>query len=246
MTSAGPRSARNVRWGITNNLTLTGHLPAGFRRGRVRCHEDHHSIRATRSPIRRSGHSSSTGSSCSTRPTISFTLAQIEAPLDAVKLTGKVGDWSVAYLGAQDEEDSSLTGRRALDVQHPPGAARSRERRRSFGVTIDRQGAGRRVQPDGQRGRALHLRQDLLGAVAGRCEQDARQRRDRVGGRAALVRSIHPRGSDVWVRLPLPRHRSRILCRERVHREERGRGRQLRPPCDVLCAARRARRDLWW
>jgi hypothetical protein len=34
----------------------------------------------------------------------------IVAPIDAVKLTGKLGNVSIAYLSAQDQEDSSVTG----------------------------------------------------------------------------------------------------------------------------------------
>ena len=68
------------------------------------------SIRATRCRTLRSDPSSSTVFSSSTTPNNLIYTRQIIAPIEAAKLTGKIGGASVAYLGAQDDEGSTLLG----------------------------------------------------------------------------------------------------------------------------------------
>ncbi len=104
-----PAFGGNVRWGITNNLTLNGTYRPDF----AEVESDATKIQldpryAVSYPEKRPFFLD--GLEQFNTPNNLIYTRQIEAPLDAAKLTGKVGGVTVAYLGAQDQEDSSATG----------------------------------------------------------------------------------------------------------------------------------------
>jgi hypothetical protein len=104
-----PAFGANVRWGITNNMSLTGTYRPDF----AEVESDATKIitdprNAVSYPEKRPFFLD--GLELFNTPNNLVYTRAVEAPLDAAKLTGKLGDWSVAYLGAQDDEDSSLTG----------------------------------------------------------------------------------------------------------------------------------------
>jgi len=104
-----PAFGTNVRWGITNNLTLTGTYRPDF----AEVESDATKIvldprNAISYPEKRPFFLE--GLEQFNTPNNLVYTRQIEAPIDAAKLTGKLGDVSLAYLGAQDDEDSSATG----------------------------------------------------------------------------------------------------------------------------------------
>jgi hypothetical protein len=104
-----PAFGGNIRWGITNNLTLTGTYRPDF----AEVESDATKIQldprnAVSYPEKRPFFLD--GLEQFSVPNNLIYTRQIEAPLDAAKLTGKIGDVTVAYLGAQDQEDSSATG----------------------------------------------------------------------------------------------------------------------------------------
>jgi len=104
-----PAFGGNVRWGITNNLTMTGTYRPDF----AEVESDATKLvldprNAVSYPEKRPFFLE--GLEQFSTPNNLIYTRQIEAPLDAVKLTGKVSDLTVAYLGAQDQEDSSALG----------------------------------------------------------------------------------------------------------------------------------------
>ncbi len=104
-----PEFGGNVRWGITNNLTLNGTYRPDF----AEVESDATKIQldprsAVSYPEKRPFFLD--GLEQFSTPNNLIYTRQIEAPIAATKLTGKVGSVSVAYLGAQDQEDSSVTG----------------------------------------------------------------------------------------------------------------------------------------
>ncbi len=117
--SAGPRSWRydssrpafgaNVRWGITSNLTLTGTYRPDFAEVEADATKLVIDPRNAISYPEKRPFFLDGLEQFSTPNTLVYTRA-IQAPIDAVKLTGKIGGLSVAYMGAQDQEDSSATG----------------------------------------------------------------------------------------------------------------------------------------
>lgn len=104
-----PEFGANVRWGITNNLTLNGTYRPDF----AEVESDATKIQldprsAVSYPEKRPFFLD--GLEQFSTPNNLIYTRQIEAPIAATKLTGKIGDVTVAYLGAQDQEDSSVTG----------------------------------------------------------------------------------------------------------------------------------------
>lgn len=104
-----PEFGGNLRWGITSNLTLT----ATYRPDFAEVESDATKLQldprnAVSYPEKRPFFLEGL-EQFSTPNNLIYTRA-IEAPVDAAKLTGKVGGFTVAYLGAQDVEDSSVTG----------------------------------------------------------------------------------------------------------------------------------------
>jgi Domain of unknown function (DUF5916) len=104
-----PALGGNVRWGITNNLTLTGTYRPDF----AEVESDATKIQldpryAVSYPEKRPFFLD--GLEQFSVPNNLIYTRQIEEPLDAAKITGKIGSMTVAYLGAQDQEDSSATG----------------------------------------------------------------------------------------------------------------------------------------
>lgn len=107
--SSRPAFGGNVRWGITSNLTLTGTYRPDFAEVEADATklvlDPRNAISyPEKRPFFLDGLEQFT-----TPDNLVYTRA-LQAPIDAVKLTGKVGGLSVAYLGAQDQEDSSATG----------------------------------------------------------------------------------------------------------------------------------------
>jgi hypothetical protein len=104
-----PQFGGNVRWGITNNLTLNGTYRPDF----AEVESDATKLQldprnAVSYPEKRPFFLDGL-EQYSTPNNLIYTRA-IEAPIAAAKLTGKVGGLTLAYLGAQDQEDSSVTG----------------------------------------------------------------------------------------------------------------------------------------
>jgi len=104
-----PEFGANVRWGITNNLTLNGTYRPDF----AEVESDATQLvldprNAIQYPEKRPFFLE--GLEQFNTPNNLIYTRQIEAPIDAVKLVGKVGDVSVAYLGAQDDEGSPSSG----------------------------------------------------------------------------------------------------------------------------------------
>ncbi len=123
-----PEFGANVRWGITNNLTLNGTYRPDF----AEVESDATQLvldprNAVAYPEKRPFFLE--GLEQFDTPNNLIYTRQIEAPIDAVKLVGKVGDVSVAYLGAQDDEGSPAAGGlghptfNILRMQHPLGDA---------------------------------------------------------------------------------------------------------------------------
>jgi hypothetical protein len=104
-----PAFGGNLRWGITNNLTLT----ATYRPDFAEVESDATKLQldprnAVSYPEKRPFFLE--GLEQFSTPNNLIYTRSIEAPIDAAKLTGKLGGFTVAYLGAQDVEDSSVTG----------------------------------------------------------------------------------------------------------------------------------------
>ncbi len=104
-----PEFGANVRIGLTNNLTLNGTYRPDF----AEVESDATKLvldprNAISYPEKRPFFLDGL-EQFSTPNNLIYTRA-IEAPIAAGKLTGKIGGFTVAYLGAQDVEDSSVTG----------------------------------------------------------------------------------------------------------------------------------------
>jgi hypothetical protein len=104
-----PQFGGNIRWGITNNLTLNGTYRPDF----AEVESDATKLQldpryAVSYPEKRPFFLD--GLEQFNTPNNLIYTRQIEEPIAATKLTGKLGDVTVAYLGAQDQEDSSATG----------------------------------------------------------------------------------------------------------------------------------------
>src|SRR5581483_2602956 len=99
-----PQFGGNVRWGITNNLLLNGTYRPDF----AEVESDATQLvldprNAVQYPEKRPFFLD--GLEQFNTPNTLIYTRQIEAPIAASKLTGKVGHISLAYLGAIDEED---------------------------------------------------------------------------------------------------------------------------------------------
>jgi hypothetical protein len=104
-----PAFGTNVRWGITNNLTLTGTYRPDFAEVEADATKIILDPRTSVSyPEKRPFFLD--GLEQFVTPNSLVYTRSIQAPIDAVKLTGKIGSFSVAYMGAQDQEESSATG----------------------------------------------------------------------------------------------------------------------------------------
>jgi hypothetical protein len=104
-----PAFGANMRWGITSNLTMTGTYRPDF----AEVESDATKLiidprNAVSYPEKRPFFLE--GLEQFSTPNNLIYTRQIESPVDAIKLTGKVSDVTVAYLGAQDQEDSSMLG----------------------------------------------------------------------------------------------------------------------------------------
>ena len=104
-----PAFGGNIRWGITNNLTLNGTYRPDFAEvesdaTRIQLDPRYALSYPEKRPFFLDGLEQ-----YNTPNNLIYTRA-IEAPIAATKLTGKVGGVTIAYLGAQDIEDSSVTG----------------------------------------------------------------------------------------------------------------------------------------
>jgi hypothetical protein len=104
-----PQFGANVRWGITNNLTLNGTYRPDF----AEVESDATQLvldprNAVEYPEKRPFFLE--GLEQFDTPNTLIYTRQIEAPIDAVKLVGKIGNVNVAYLGAQDDEGSPASG----------------------------------------------------------------------------------------------------------------------------------------
>jgi hypothetical protein len=104
-----PQFGANIRWGITNNLTLNGTYRPDF----AEVESDATKLQldpryAVAYPEKRPFFLD--GLEQFSTPNNLIYTRQIEAPIAATKVTGKVGAVTVAYLGAQDQESASATG----------------------------------------------------------------------------------------------------------------------------------------
>ncbi len=104
-----PQLGTNVRWGITNNLTLNGTYRPDF----AEVESDATQLvldprQAVQYPEKRPFFLE--GLEQFDTPNNLIYTRQIVAPIDAAKLVGKIGNISVAYLGAQDDEGSPAAG----------------------------------------------------------------------------------------------------------------------------------------
>jgi hypothetical protein len=104
-----PQFGGNLRWGITNNLTLNATYRPDFAEvesdaTRLQLDPRYAVSYPEKRPFFLDGLEQ-----YNTPNNLIYTRA-IEAPIAAVKLAGKVGGVTMAYLGAQDQEDSSVTG----------------------------------------------------------------------------------------------------------------------------------------
>ena len=109
-----PQFGANVRWGVTNNLTLNGTYRPDFAEVESDATQLSFDPRnAVSYPEKRPFFLD--GSEQFNTPNNLIYTRQISAPIGAAKLTGKIGDATIAYLGAVDDE-SSGTG---LGGGHP-------------------------------------------------------------------------------------------------------------------------------
>ena len=104
-----PAFGSNLRWGVTNNLTLTGTYRPDFAEVEADATKLVLDPRNALSYPEKRPFFLEGLEQFITPSNLVYTRA-IQAPVDAVKLTGKIGSTSIAYLGAQDQEPSSLTG----------------------------------------------------------------------------------------------------------------------------------------
>jgi hypothetical protein len=104
-----PQFGGNVRWGVTNNLLLNGTYRPDF----AEVESDATQLvldprQAVQYPEKRPFFLD--GLEQFNTPNNLIYTRQIEAPIGAAKLTGKVSDLSIAYLGAQDDQGSPAAG----------------------------------------------------------------------------------------------------------------------------------------
>jgi hypothetical protein len=108
-TVARPAFGANVRWGISNNLLLNATLRPDFAEVESDATQVQYDPRnAVYYPEKRPFFLD--GLEQFNTPNNLIYTRQIQAPIGAVKLTGKFGDVAVAYLGAQDDEGSPTSG----------------------------------------------------------------------------------------------------------------------------------------
>jgi hypothetical protein len=104
-----PQFGANVRWGVTNNLLLNGTYRPDF----AEVESDATQLvldprNAVQYPEKRPFFLD--GLEQFNTPSNLIYTRRIEAPITATKLTGKVGDVALAYLGAIDDEGSTAVG----------------------------------------------------------------------------------------------------------------------------------------
>jgi hypothetical protein len=109
-----PQLGTNVRWGVTNNLTLNGTYRPDF----AEVESDATQLvidprNAVSYPEKRPFFLD--GAEQFSTPNNLIYTRRIQAPIGAAKLTGKIGDASFAYLGAVDDEGSGS----GLNSGHP-------------------------------------------------------------------------------------------------------------------------------
>ena len=112
--AGAPELGGNVRWGVTNNLTLTGTVNPDF--SQVEADAGQFSFdprRAISFPEKRPFFLEGI-EQFSTPNSLIYTRAIVQ-PVGAVKLTGKVSGTDVAFLSAVDERPRLLSGARADD-----------------------------------------------------------------------------------------------------------------------------------
>ena len=104
-----PAIGANMRWGVTNNLVLTGTYRPDFAEVEADATKLVLDPRSAVSYPEKRPFFLEGLEQFATPSSLVYTRA-IEAPIAATKLTGKFGGLSVAYLSALDEEQSSVTG----------------------------------------------------------------------------------------------------------------------------------------
>ncbi len=104
-----PQLGGNVRWGITNNLLLNGTYRPDFAEVESDATQVQFDPRNAISYPEKRPFFLDGLEQFNTPNTLIYTR-QIIAPIEATKLTGKVGGATVAYLGAQDDEGTTLAG----------------------------------------------------------------------------------------------------------------------------------------
>jgi hypothetical protein len=104
-----PALGANLRWGITSNLTLTGTFRPDFAEVESDATKLVIDPRSAVSYPEKRPFFLEGLEQFSTPSNLIYTRA-IESPIEATKLTGKIGHLSFAYLSALDEEQSSVTG----------------------------------------------------------------------------------------------------------------------------------------
>jgi hypothetical protein len=109
-----PQFGGNVRYGLTNNLTLDGTFRPDFAEVESDATQLQYDPRqAIQYPEKRPFFLE--GIDQFSAPNNLIYTRQIEAPIGAAKLTGKIGDFNIAYLGALDDEGNPFAG----GVGHP-------------------------------------------------------------------------------------------------------------------------------
>src|SRR5467141_2646502 len=104
-----PQLGVNLRWGVTQNLSLTGTVNPDFSQveadvGQVTVNERFAVFFPEKRPFFLEGLEQFD------TPNALIYTPRISAPVDAAKLTGKIGGTGVAYIGAIDDNNLSATG----------------------------------------------------------------------------------------------------------------------------------------
>ncbi len=108
-TVTRPAFGANVRWGISNNLLLNATFRPDFAEVESDATQVQYDPRnAVYYPEKRPFFLD--GLEQFNTPNNLIYTRQIQSPISAVKLTGKVGDVAVAYMGAQDDEGETSAG----------------------------------------------------------------------------------------------------------------------------------------
>ena len=180
-----PRVGGNVRWGMSNNLTLNGTVNPDFSQiesdaGQVSYDPRQALFFAEKRPFFLDG------SEFFATPKNLVYTRRIVQPVAAAKITGKMSGFSLGLLNAVDGTDGSLDG-----ASHPVYSIARIQRdigaRGKLGLLLTDRDRGRAVQPRRLAGWTTRVRLDLQRAGAVRAElhasdADERQARARRSG----------------------------------------------------------------